>query len=81
MSLTRKSNDSKVDRFVILTKEHLIVYDEDKTDGTFQEHNIEIKKAQLKKIDDITLQVEPDTTLIFRSSDHLQSWHNKITHI
>jgi hypothetical protein len=35
MSLSRKSDASKVNRFVILTQVHLIVYDEDKSDGTF----------------------------------------------
>jgi len=81
MSLTRKSNDSKVDRFVILTKDHLIVYDEDKTDGTFQEQHIEIKNVQLKKVDEVTLQVSSDLALIFRSADHLQSWHSEITNV
>jgi hypothetical protein len=35
MSLSRKSDASKVNRFVILTQINLIVYDEDRNDGTF----------------------------------------------
>jgi|LakMenE01Jun11ns_1017448.scaffolds.fasta_scaffold9416135_1 hypothetical protein len=55
MSLRKRSDNSKVDRFVILTESQLIVYEEDKIDSTFYESTLDIKLAKMKKFDENSL--------------------------